>query len=114
MDITNLIKHYIRELGFDVLYHHVHAHLKEVLRWDQLTEIQKLNVECDTLAKEALLNGIVDQEFISSHFPFEDIVLNCGGKKATGSPTTVITRGGSNTALTYFIARESSTGQTLT
>ena len=89
-DVIGLIKQYIRHLDFDVPYHHVHAHLDEVLRWDQLTEIQKLNVECDSLAKEALLNGVVDQKFTSSCFPFKDIVITCGGKKAMGSPTTSI------------------------
>ena len=72
-DIIGLIKNYIRELDFEVPC----AHFDEVLQWDQLTDIQKLNGECNTLAKEALLNGIVGQEFISSCFTFEDIVLNC-------------------------------------
>ena len=89
-DVIGLIKQYVKQLDFDIPYHHVHAHLDKVLRWDQLTYIQKLNVECDSLGKEALLNGIVDQKFISSRFPFEDIVLTCGGKKAMGSHTTPI------------------------
>ena len=76
-DVIGLIKQYIRQLDFEVPYHHVHARLDEVLRWDQLTDIQRLNDECNSLAKEALLNGIVDQKFISSRFLFKDIVITC-------------------------------------
>ena len=102
-DIIVLVKQYIRELDFKVPYHHVHAHLDEVLHWDQLTIIQKLNVERNTLAKKGLLNVTVYQEFISSHFPFENIVLNYGGKKAMGSPTTAIYKlWGHNTACVVF------------
>ena len=90
-DIINLTKQYIMELDFDIPYHHVYAYLDEVLRWDQMTDIQKLNVECDMLAKEALLNVIVGGEFIPSRFLFEQIVMNCG-EKVMGPHTSEIYR----------------------
>ena len=69
--VINPIKQYIRELYFEVPYHRVPAYLDDVLRWDQLTDIHKVNVECDTSAKEALINGIFDQQFISSCSPLK-------------------------------------------
>ena len=110
--IINLLKQYITQLDFDVPYHRVNAYLDEVIRWDQLTEIQKLNVKCDTLAKEVLLNGIVDQEFIPSCFPFEDIVLNYGVERRWDHLPLQSTSGGGTTLhVRYFIARELPTSQ---
>ena len=77
-DLIVLIKKLIRELPCKLTYEHVFGHLDEILRWDQLTYVQKLNVLCDGLAKEALLAAILNRIFIDRGFPFEDIVFSCG------------------------------------
>ena len=69
-DVINLIKQYIRELDFDVHYHHFHAHLNKVMRWDQLMDIQKLIIECNKLANEALLKFILIMHNLQIVHPF--------------------------------------------
>ena len=78
-DTINLMLQFIRELDFEVPYHDVPAHLDDVLCWDQLMDIQEVNVECNTLVKEALINGIVDHELISSRFPLKIFYQTVGG-----------------------------------
>ena len=51
----------------------------------QLTEVQKLNVLVDSMAKKALMKAIVNREFINTAYPFEEIVLTCGGRKSVGA-----------------------------
>lgn len=102
-DVLSLIKQYIRTLPVKVVYEHVFGHLDDVLRWDQLTYIQQLNVEMDSLAKRSLLSALVNRRFISNDFPFEDLVLKCGGNKVISSPTKALYRWwGSNTARVLF------------
>jgi hypothetical protein len=44
----------------------------------------------DALAKRALLSSLCNRQFIDVNFPFEQIVLQVGGKKVVSSPTTAI------------------------
>ena len=68
------------------------SHLDRVLRWDQLTEEQKMNVVVDEIAEKALLAAIVNREFIDTTYPFEEIVLTSNGTKSVGSSTLNIYR----------------------
>ena len=102
-DLISMIRMHMRELPLNVDYAHVFGHLDEILRWDQLTPVQRLNVLCDSLAKRALLESIATQRFIKSDFPFEQIRLRCGPQKCTGSPARDIYRWwGSRTAREYY------------
>ena len=89
-DVISLIKQYTRELPCEVSYEHVYGHLDDILTWEQLTPVQKLNVQMDALAKRALLSSLCNRQFIDVNFPFEQIVLQVGGKKVVSSPTTAI------------------------
>ena len=91
-DVFVVIEKLLRELPFEVSYHHVMGHLDTMLRWDQITEIQKLNVICDSMAKKALIHAVQTQVFIDRGFPFEDISLICGGHKVSGSPSQGVQR----------------------
>jgi len=89
-DVIALVKQYSRDLPFRVQYKHVFGHLDDVLRWDQLSDVQQLNVEMDTLAKKALLAALVNREFIDAEFPFEPFHFSCGDRKVRSSPTEAI------------------------
>ena len=105
-DLISMIRLHMRDLPVEVDYAHVFGHLDEILRWDQLTPVQRLNVLCDSLAKRALLEAIGTQRFISSDFPFEQIRLKCGTQKYTGPPARDIYRWwGSRTARDYYHQR---------
>ena len=100
-DLILLCKQLARDLPFRLTYKHVMSHLDKVLRWDQLTEEQQMNVEVDKLAEKALLAAIVNRDFIDMKYPFEEIVLTSNGTKSVGSSTLNIYRWWG-----YRIARE--------
>ena len=81
-----LIKQYIRHMPVKVEYEHVFVHYDDILWWDQLTHLQLLNVEVDSIAKHSLLVAMINRSFINSNFPYEDLVLCCGGRKILASP----------------------------
>ena len=68
------------------------GHLDKVLCWDQLIDVQRLNVLVDFMAKRALMKALVNQDFVDSVYPFEEIVLTCGGRKSIGSLAMNINR----------------------
>ena len=80
-DMISLIKQYIRDLPVPVEYTHVFGHLDDILRWDQLTHIEQLNVLMDSLAKLALLASIGNRIFIDEDFPFEPFIIRCRQQK---------------------------------
>ena len=106
-DVIMLIKKLIRGLPCNLEYEHVFGHQDEILRWDQLSIQEKLNVLCDSLAKRALMAGIVNRDFITSTFPFEDVRLDCSTKKVVGSPTRAIYQWwGYKTARAFFHSKK--------
>jgi hypothetical protein len=106
-DVISLIKQYIRDSNCPISYEHVYGHLDDILQWDQLSDTQKLNVRMDTLAKRALMAAITNRDFITSIFPFEHIVMKCGGQKNHSSPTKAIYRWwGCNTARRLFHCKD--------
>ena len=42
-DLIRLCRVYRSRLGISIAYHHVDAHLDEVLRWNQLSRVQREN-----------------------------------------------------------------------
>ena len=75
-DVFLAINKMIRDLPVTVNYEHVFGHLDDILEWDELTDIQQLNVRMDTRAKEALMNSIISRECISSVIAFEQVTSN--------------------------------------
>jgi hypothetical protein len=82
-------------------YHHVDGHLDKVLRWDQLSRVQRENYLIDAVAKSTLLDSFVDDDYINSVVPHEQVVVRVNGKRITGSPSAAIGR-----AWGYKVARE--------
>ena len=106
-DLITLIKKIIRGLPCQLQYEHVFGHQDEILRWDQLSLPEKLNVLCDSLAKRALMAGIVNRDYITNTFPFEDIILQCSNKKVVGQPTKAIYQWwGYKTARAFFHSKK--------
>ena len=89
-DVIGLLKQYVRDLSVSVKYEHVFDHLDDILRWDQLTHVQQLNVLMDGLAKRALLAGLINKQFILEDFPFEPFYIRCGQQKVRSSPVEAI------------------------
>ena len=68
------------------------GHLDKVLRWDNLTDVQQLNVLVESMAKRALMKSLVNQYVSDPVYPFAEIVLTCGSRKSIGSSATHINR----------------------
>ncbi len=67
-------------------YIHVYGHMDRHLSWSQLTLTQQLNCICDSLAKQAVTNAIVEG-YNADHtqlLPREDVALIVWGDKITG------------------------------
>ena len=77
------------------------AHLDEVLRWNQLSRVQRENCIVDSIAKDALMDAVMEDNFIASIFPHEQVVVKVDGRRVTGSPKSAISR-----AWGYKVARE--------
>jgi len=79
----------------------VDGHLVKVLRWDQLSPVQRENCLMDAVAKSALLDSVMNDDYINSVFPHEPVVVRVKGQRITGSPSAAIGR-----AWGYKVARE--------
>lgn len=53
-DILRSLRSIKRRLTSPRQYQHVAAHMDDILRWEQLTTVQQLNVQCDLLTKGAV------------------------------------------------------------
>ena len=89
-DMIRLCPEYRGRIPFPVQYNHVDGHLDKLLRWDQLSEEQKENCMMDIVAKTALLDAVIDDNFISGYFPHENVVVTVDGEKVSGSQMTAI------------------------
>jgi hypothetical protein len=72
--------------------YHVHGHLDELIRYEDMTPAERLNCDCDKLASSALHDALAAGTFISRHLPDEDLVVLLDGEKVTGSYEKTITR----------------------
>ncbi len=71
------------------------------LRWDQLSPVQRENCLMDAVAKSALLDSVVNDDYINIVFPHEPVLVKVKGQRITGSPSAAIGR-----AWGYKVARE--------
>ena len=89
-DTLRCLKQYIRENFFEVVYEWVAAHQDDDKSWDDLTLKEQLNVIVDSLAKRSLVSAVLNDDFISSLFPFEQVRVHLGGRKLTSSPKQAV------------------------
>jgi hypothetical protein len=54
---------------------HVYGHLDQLLKWEELTLEERINMECDHLDEDALLAGAASGEYINHVLPDVDLVL---------------------------------------
>jgi hypothetical protein len=72
--------------------YHVRGHMDKLLCPGQLAVEERVNCRADKLASEALVNGLANQQFISSNLLFENTKLLVNGKLVTGSWKHAITQ----------------------
>jgi hypothetical protein len=93
-DLVRLCKEMLRGMDIDVNYHHVRGHMDDLLRRDQMTLQEDLNVEADDLADKALRKAIRTDSNMCQALPYEQIkvVDRETGEKATGSIATALSK----------------------
>ena len=74
-DLIRLCKELLCGMSIDVSYHHVKGHMDDILRKDQLTLEENLNIEADELADEALRRAARMNECIEPSLPYKQIKL---------------------------------------
>ena len=70
---------------------HVYGHMDRILRDDQMSPQERANCLADSLADESSLSSLQSNQFISNDFPFEEVRIQIGGKKLTGSARRQLT-----------------------
>ena len=85
-DVIRSLKQMTRENPFPTNWKWVEGHSVEKKGWKNCNLMEKLNDIVDGIAKNALIAGYGDNDYISSIFPFEEVHIELSGKKVTGSP----------------------------
>ena len=73
------------KITFQTKYQWVAVHQDDIKSWARLSLIGQVSVIINRLVK-TLITGVVEQEFISSKFPFGCLQVEVDGTKLTGSP----------------------------
>ena len=87
-----LFKQLISQSLCPIKMYHIYGHLGELLDCLDLLEIdkKKMNCKADGMAEEILLDGVSNQEFITSNFPFGDVRIHADGVKVAHNPRVAI------------------------
>ena len=89
-DLVQLLKCYSRQIPTKITWIHVRGHADKHKAYSQLTDIEQLNVRCDTIAKKVLIDSVSSQSYILPDFPDEDIVIRLQNNKVRSSLRTAI------------------------
>ena len=68
-NVLRYFKQLISESQIGCTMVHVHGHMDKHLRQDQLTPLQRVNIQADELASSALMAALATQIFIKDLFP---------------------------------------------
>lgn len=86
-DLVRAIRSMKQGMFLQLRYQYVKSHQDDITRWEELPVDQKLNVMCDTLAKQAVGRGLafeaVNRRVGPLSLPFEQAAVIVGGNKLT-------------------------------
>ena len=86
-DIRRTLRKLHHRLRGRCLYRHVYGHQDKRKRWEDMSLLEQLNCKCDSLAKAALLRGILSDaqmEHDRQRLPLESAAVFCNGAKLNG------------------------------
>jgi hypothetical protein len=102
-DLLRVYKNLISTQPFPVKYKYVQSHADNLKKWRDCTLKERINIKVDTLAKKAIKAAHSTGEFIESTFPNEEVWIEMGGRKITGSPRAELEEfWGRSTAKRFF------------
>ncbi len=85
-DLLRVFKNLISTQSFTVKYKYVQSHADDSKKWRDCSLKEQINIKVDALAKKAFKAAHSTGEFIESTFPNEELWIEMGGRKITGSP----------------------------
>lgn len=91
-DVLRYFKQLINNSPFSHCMYHVHGHMDRFLSHEEMTPAERLNVECDALAEQALTEAILSSWYIDRILPDEEITVQVNGNKPSGSIEHTILR----------------------
>ena len=85
-DLLRVFKNLISAQSFTIKYKYVQSHADDSKKWRDCSLKEWINIKVDALAKKAIKAAHSTGEFIESTFPNEELWIEMGGRKITGSP----------------------------
>jgi hypothetical protein len=85
-DLLRVFKNLVSNQSFTVKYKYVQSHADNSKKWQDCSLKERINIKVDALAKKSIKAAHSTGEFIESTFPNEEIWIEMGGRKITGSP----------------------------
>jgi hypothetical protein len=71
---------------FTMKYKYIQSHADDSKKWQDCTFKERINIRVDALAKKSIKAAHITGKFIESNFPNEEVWIEMGGKRITGSP----------------------------
>ena len=90
-DILGHMKYLLQILPAQISSKHVRSHMDKVLKPEDMTYQQLIQVEMDEKATMDLAKVVsADEGYITTSFPFERLIMTCGQQRITSSATDAI------------------------
>ena len=103
-DLLRMFKNLVLIQPFTLKYKYVQSHADDLKKWQDCTLKERINIRVDTLAKKSIKAAhSTGGKFIESNFPNEEVWIEMGGKRITGSPRAELEEyWGRSTAKKFF------------
>ena len=85
-DLLRVFKNLVSNQSFTVKYKYVQSHADNSKKWKDCSLKERINIKVDALAKKSIKAAHSTGECIESTFPNEEVWIEMGGRKITGSP----------------------------
>ncbi len=102
-NLLRIFKNLVLSQTFTVKYKYIQSYTDDLKKWQDCTLKEQINIKVDALTKKSLKAAHSTDEFIEGVFPNEEIWIEMGGKKITGSPRVELKEfWGRSTAKKFF------------
>ncbi len=85
-DLLRVFKNLVLIQPFTMKYKYVQSHADNLKKWQDCTLKEQINIRLDALARKSTEAAHSTGKFTESNFPNEEVWIEMGGKRITGSP----------------------------
>ncbi len=102
-NLLRIFKNLVSTQTFTIKYKYIQFLADNSKKWQDCMLKEQINIKVDALVKKSLKAAHSTDEFIVSNFPNEEVWIEMGGKKITGSPRAELKEfWGRSTAKKFF------------